>query len=90
MSFVYIKTATLKSKPKDQRSIIADILLATDKPLSFAEIVAEALKARYQETFRRGTMKVTIEQSVRYHLDGMTEAGTIKGQPDPLSNDDRT
>jgi hypothetical protein len=57
MRFAYSKTPILKSTPKDQRSIIADILLAADRPLSFVEIVAEARKARYEETFKGGTIE---------------------------------
>jgi hypothetical protein len=78
MRFAYIKTPTLRSKPKDQRSIIADILLAADRPLSFVEIVAEARKARYEETFKGGTIEVTIEQSVQYHLDAMVKYRTVE------------
>jgi hypothetical protein len=78
MRLTYSRTVTLKSKPKDQRSIIADVLLAADRPLSFAEIVGEARKARYEETFKRGTMIVTIEESVRYHLDAMTKSRTVE------------
>jgi hypothetical protein len=78
MRVAYSKTAILKSRPKDQRSIIADILLAADRPLTFAEIVAEARKARYEDTFKRGTMVVTIEESVQIHLDAMTKSRTIE------------
>jgi hypothetical protein len=74
----YKKTAVLKSKPRDQRSIIADIPLAADRPLSFAEIVVEARKARYEETLKRGAMIVTIEESVQYHLDAMTKSRTVE------------
>ena len=38
----YQGTPTLKSKPKTQRAIIADILLNAVEPLSFDKIVAEA------------------------------------------------
>jgi hypothetical protein len=76
--FGYSKTATLKSKPKDQKSIIADILLAADRPLSFAEVVAEARKARYEDTFKRGTMLVTIEQSVQIQLDEMIKIRSVE------------
>jgi hypothetical protein len=78
MRFAYSKTPTLRSKPKDQRSIIADILLAADRPLSFVEIVAEARKARYEETFKGGTIEVTIEQSVQYHLDATVKYRTVE------------
>ena len=78
MRFGYSKTPTLKSRPKDQRSIIADILLAANGPLSFAEIVAQARKARYEDTFKRGTMQVTIEESVRIQLDAMIKARTVE------------
>jgi hypothetical protein len=78
MRFAYSKTPILKSKPKDQRSIIADILLAAERPLSFAEIVAEARKARYEETFKSGAIEVTIEQSVQYHLDAMVKYRTVE------------
>jgi len=78
MRFAYSKTPNLKSRPKDQRSIIADVLLAADKPLSFAEIVAEARKARYEDTFKRGVMVVTIEESVQIHLDAMIKSRTIE------------
>lgn len=77
MYFVYSKTAQLKSQPKDQRSILADILLAADKPLTFDQIVAEARKARYEETFKRGKMFVTIEESISYHLERMTRDRSI-------------
>jgi len=43
----YRSTPTLKTKPKPQRAIIADILLNTDRPLSFHEIVVEAKRANY-------------------------------------------
>lgn len=75
--FLYAKTPNLCSQPKDQRSIIADILLASDKPLSFGQIVEEARKARYEETFKRGKMYVTIEESVRYHLERMTKDRSV-------------
>ena len=78
MRFAYKKTPTLRSKPKDQRSIIADVLLGTDRPISFAEIVAEARKARYEDTFKRGTMLVTIEQSVQFHLDAMIKSRIVE------------
>ena len=71
----YSKTPTLKSRPKDQRSIIADILLAADRPLSFAEIVAEARKGRYAETFKGET---DVEWSVQYHLVVMIKSQTVK------------
>ena len=80
MHFLYAKTPHLKSQPKDQRSIIADILLAADKPLSFGQIVAEARKARYEETFKRGKMFVTIEDSIQYHLERMTRDRSIAAQ----------
>jgi hypothetical protein len=78
MRVTYSKTAALKSRPKDQRSIIADILLAADRPLSFAEIVSGARKAHYEDTFKRGTMIVTIEASVQFHLDAKTKSRTIE------------
>jgi hypothetical protein len=74
----YNKTPILKSKLKDQRSIIADILLGAGKPLSFGEIVAEARRVRYEDTFKRGTMVVTVEESVQYHLDAMTKSRTVE------------
>jgi len=74
----YSKTPILKSKPKDQRSIIADILLVADRPLSFAEIVAEARGACYEDTFKRGTMAVTLEESVQFHLDAMIKSRTVE------------
>jgi len=76
--FGYRKTSILRSKPKDQRSIVADILLAVDKPLSFGEIVAQAKKARYEETFKGGAMKVTIEESVQFHLDAMIKSRAVE------------
>ncbi len=78
--FLYAKTPKLKSKPKDQRSILADILLASEEPLSFSQIVAQARKARYEETFKRGKMFVTIEESIRYHLERMTRDRSIAAQ----------
>lgn len=78
MRFGYSKTPALKSRPKDQRSIIADILLAADGPLSFGEIVAEAREARYEDTFKRGPMVVTIEQSVQFQLDAMVKSRTVE------------
>jgi hypothetical protein len=78
MRFAYSKTPTLTSKPKDQRSIIADILLGADRPLIFGEIVAEARKARYEDTFERGKMVVTVEASVQHHLDAMVKSRTIE------------
>lgn len=46
--------------------------------MSFAEIVAEAKKSRYEETFKPSRNKPTIEESVRYHLDKMVEGRTVK------------
>jgi hypothetical protein len=74
----YRSTPTLKSKPKPQRAIIADILLNTDRPLSFHEIVVEAKRANYEDTFKRGTQFVSIEDSVTYHLERMMKDGTVK------------
>jgi len=78
MRFTYSKTPSLTSKPKDQRSIIADVLLKADKPMSLAEIVAEVKKYRYEETFKPSRNKPTVEESVRYHLDKMVESQTVK------------
>jgi hypothetical protein len=77
LKLAYSKTPALRSKPKDQRSIIADVLLSADGPLTFGEIVVEVRKARYEETFRRGTMLVTIEESIEYHLDRMRKFRVI-------------
>lgn len=67
----YEKTRTLKSRPKPQRAIIADILLNADAPLSRDAIVAEAKKANYKTTF-------PIEESVDWHLDLMVKDRTVK------------
>jgi hypothetical protein len=77
---IYRKTSTLKSKPKPQRWIIADILLAAEKPLTLGEIVAQARKADYEETFKRGKQKVTVEESVTFHLDEMMGLGMVKAE----------
>jgi hypothetical protein len=77
MHFTYAATPILKSKPKDQRSIIADVLLASDRPLTFAEIVAGVRKARYDETLKQGGKTVTIEESVQFHLGSMTKSRTV-------------
>ena len=74
----YSKTQKLRSKPKTQGAIIADILLEADRPLEFGEIVAEAKKRDYEKTFKRGTQVVTIEESVTYHLNRMIGLGTVK------------
>ena len=78
MRFAYRKTPALKSKPKDQRSIVADVLLQADRPLSLGEIAAEANKARYKERFKRGEPFVTIEESIQWQLDRMVKSGTVK------------
>lgn len=72
----YSKTPTLKTKPKHQRWIIADILLAADKPLTFGEIVQQARQAGYAQTFKGND--VTVEESVQWHLDKMMEDDTVK------------
>ncbi len=74
----YERTPLTQSRPKVQRAIIADILLNADAPLSFDNIVAQARDAHYEETFKRGTQVVTIEESIRFHLDLMEKAGTVK------------
>jgi hypothetical protein len=74
----YSKTSTLESKPKVQRAIIADVLLQAERSLSFGEIVAEARKFDYEKTFKRGRQRVTIEESVTYHLREMIRLGTVK------------
>jgi hypothetical protein len=70
------KTGKLKSKPKTQRAIIADILLEAKKPLGLAEIVDQARTAEYEMTFKR-KQKVRIEDSVSYHLRKLVEDGQI-------------
>jgi hypothetical protein len=74
----YERTPSLKSKPKTQRAIIADILLEADEPISFDKIVARAKDADYEGTFKRGTQIVTIEESVTINLDLMIKGGTVK------------
>jgi hypothetical protein len=71
MISVYSKTPALKSKPKDQRSIIADILLAADRPMTVREIAAEALKARYDT-------EVPIEESIQWHVKRMALSRAVK------------
>jgi hypothetical protein len=56
-----------KSKPKDQRSILADLLLRAESPPSADEIVDQAEKAGYQETFRPRKLIVTMKESVQWH-----------------------
>jgi hypothetical protein len=77
---IYSKTSTLKSKPKPQRWIIADILLGAKKPLTFGEIVDQARKADYEKTFKRGKQKVTVEDSVTFHLDKLVGLGMVKAE----------
>lgn len=67
----YSKTPTLKSKPKPQRWIIADVLLEADKPLTVAEIAAAAREASYK------TSK-PIEESIQWHLDKMVRSRTVQ------------
>jgi hypothetical protein len=61
------KASALKSKPKDQRSILADILLQAGSRLSVDEIVDQAEKAGYEGTFRRGEQIVSMKESVQWH-----------------------
>jgi hypothetical protein len=65
----YRRTPALKPKPKTQGAIIADILLEAEMPLSFHEIVTEAKKANYEDTFKQGRLSVPIEDSIEYHLE---------------------
>lgn len=74
----YERTSILKSKPKTQRAIIADILLKADKPLSRDQIVAQARVADYEGTFKRGKQVVTIEESIAIQLDAMVKGGMAK------------
>lgn len=74
----YRRTPALKPKPKTQRAIIADILLSVDNPLGFYEIVTEAKRADYEDTFRQGRLSVAIEDSIEYHLERMMKEGTVK------------
>ncbi len=71
MHFAYSKTPALKSKPKPQRWIIADVLLAADKPLSLGEIAAAAANAHYK------TSK-PIEESIQWHLERMVKSRTVQ------------
>jgi hypothetical protein len=80
MPMTYRKTSTLESKPKPQRWIIADILLAAEKPLPLGEIVAQARKADYEKRFKRGNQIVTVEESVSFHLDELMRLGMVKGE----------
>jgi hypothetical protein len=74
----YRRTTALKPKPKTQRAIIADILLEAKPPLSFYEIVTEAKRANYEDTFKQGRLSVRIEDSIAYHLERMMNEGTVK------------
>jgi hypothetical protein len=60
------KAPARKSRPKDQRSILADILLQVESPPSADEIVDQAEKAGYQQTCRPGMQIVTSKQSVEW------------------------
>jgi hypothetical protein len=78
MRALYSKRAELKSRPKPQRAIIADILLEADKPISFGEIVSAAKKSDYENTLKQKGRTVTVEESVSWHLGEMVSLGTVK------------
>jgi ribosomal protein S1 len=78
MRATYSRTPALKSKPKDQRSIIADVLLRANEGMDRGQIISEAKKADYEKRFKNGKQQVTIEESVAYHLDRMVKLGVVK------------
>jgi hypothetical protein len=69
----------LKSKPKDQRSIPADILPQAESPPSADEILDQAEMTGCQETFRRRNQIVTIKESVQWHPGRMVYGRGVLG-----------
>jgi hypothetical protein len=74
----YRRTLALKTKPKTQRAIIADILLSVDSPLSLHDIVTKAKQADYEDTFKQGRTSIDVQDSIEYHLELMIKDGTVK------------
>ena len=71
---IYRRTPRLKSRPKPQRAIIADILLEAGKEGAGFHIIREkAIAAGYLKTLKTAS----LEESILWHLDIMQRGGLV-------------
>ena len=71
---IYRRTPRLKSRPKPQRAIIADILIEAGKDGADFHIIREkALDAGYLKTLKTAS----LEDSILWHLDKMQRDGLV-------------
>lgn len=78
MQAMYRKTSSLKTKPKTQRAIIADILSGAEGPIGFAEIVAAAKRADYEKTLKQAAGQSQSRTQFPITLGKMVEDGELK------------